>query len=220
VVAVQPTTYGRDNSAQADAIATFGPDARGVAVVGADTPESEIARLHGLGFRGARYHMLPGGAVDWESLDTVAARVAAFGWHIQLQFNGRELPEHEAKIRRLPGTFVFDHVGRFTPPVMPDHQAFRILLRFLETGRCWVKLSAPYESSSAAPRYEDVGTEARALVAAAPERMLWASNWPHPGRTPAPDERDMLDLLLDWAPDEKTRHRILVENPGALYGFD
>ena len=80
--------------------------------------------------------------------------------------------------------------------------------------------SAPYETSkTGAPRYEDVSALARALAAAHPERCLWASNWPHPGQKPAPPNVLMLDLLLDWAPDEATRHRILVENPARLYGF-
>lgn len=219
VVAVQPTTYGTDNACQEAAMKAFGNDARGVAAIDVGTPDSEIERLHALGFRGARFHMMPGGAVPWESLAPVAAQVANFGWHIQLQFNGRELPEHKDRIARLPGTFVFDHLGRFTPPVKPDAPEFKILLDFLETGKCWVKLSAPYESSKAAPAYADTIPEARALVAARPDRMLWASNWPHPGQNPAPDEADMLDILLEWTDDEATRKRILVDNPARLYGF-
>ena len=96
------------------------------------------------------------------------------------------------------------------------------LLRLVDTGRCWVKLSAPYETSkTGAPGYEDVSRLARALVRHAPERMLWASNWPHPSAPPdaVPDDADLLDLLLDWAPDEATRRRILTDNPAELYGF-
>jgi D-galactarolactone isomerase len=95
-------------------------------------------------------------------------------------------------------------------------------LRLVDTGRCWVKLSAPYETSrTGPPRYEDVGALAKALVRHAPERMLWASNWPHPSE-PAdakPDEARLLDLLLEWAPDDVTRRKILVDNPAELYGF-
>jgi D-galactarolactone isomerase len=105
-------------------------------------------------------------------------------------------------------------------PVPTDDPAFKVLLRFLETGRCWVKLSAPYESSeSGPPDWADVTPEARALAKAAPERMLWASNWPHPGQKNPPDEADLQDLLLDWVDDEATRNRILVDNPAELYGF-
>ncbi|HET9042412.1 MAG TPA: amidohydrolase family protein, partial [Burkholderiales bacterium] len=122
----------------------------------------------------------------------------------------------------LPGKFVIDHTGKYLEPVAPDHAAFAALLRLVDTGRCWVKLSAPYETSrTGAPGYEDVARLAQALARHAPERMLWASNWPHPSAPPdaVPDDADLLDLLLEWAPDETVRRKILVDNPAALYGF-
>lgn len=220
VVVVQPTTYGLDNSCQIAAMESFGDSARAVFVVNRATPDSELERLTRLGGRGARFHMLPGGAVPWEELEEVAARVAVFGWHIQLQLNGRELPDRAEMLSRLPCALVIDHVGRFTPPVSTDHEAFRALLRLLDGGKCWVKLSAPYESFGSDPlRYEEIAVEARALVRAAPERMLWATNWPHPGKDWRPDDAEHMDLLLDWVEDEATRNRILVDNPARLYGF-
>ncbi len=104
----------------------------------------------------------------------------------------------------------------------PEHESFRALLRLVDTGRCWVKLSAPYETSRRGPpRYDDVSDLARALVRHAPERLLWASNWPHPSAVGAgpPDDADLLDLLLDWAPDARTRARILADNAAELYAF-
>lgn len=220
VVVVQPTTYGMDNSCQIEAMAAFGDQARAVFVVDDQTPDEELERLTKLGGRGARFHMLPGGAVPWDILEAVAARIHEFGWHIQLQLNGRELPEREAMLKRLPGALVVDHVGRFTQPVEPDHEAFKVLLRLLEGGKCWVKLSAPYESFAEQPLdYGKVAVEARALVRAAPDRMLWASNWPHPGKDWMPDDAEHFDLLLDWVDDGATRNRILVGNPAELYGF-
>ena len=220
VVVVQPTTYGLDNAAQLEAMAALGATARGVMVVDAATPEAELERLSGLGVCGARFFMLPGGAVPWDIMEDVAARVHPFGWHIQLQMNGRELPDHAALLRRLPCGLVVDHVGRFMPPVGLDDPSFKTLLGLLETGRCWIKLSAPYESSrTGAPDFLDVRPLARALVEAAPERMLWASNWPHPNQDPALDNAIALDLLLEWVDDEALRTRILVDNPARLYGF-
>ena len=91
----------------------------------------------------------------------------------------------------------------------------------LDSGRCWIKLSAPYETSkTGAPHYDDVSAMARAYVKANPERCLWASNWPHPNQNPAPSSAAMLDLLLDWAGDDSARRRILVNNPAELYGFE
>lgn len=220
VVAVQPTTYGTDNSCQLEAMKSFGKNARGVMVADTSASDKELDRLTRLGVRGVRFHMLPGGALPWDILEEMAARVDNFGWHVQLQMNGREFPDREKILKRLPCDLVVDHVGRFMGPVPTDDPAFKVLLGFLETGRCWVKLSAPYESSeSGPPDWADIAAEARALVKAAPERMLWASNWPHPGQKNPPDEADLLDLLLDWVDDEAVRNRILTENPAELYGF-
>ncbi len=222
-VVVQPTTYGRDNSCTLEAVAALGNSARGIAVVDETVTDAELDRLNKAGIRGVRFHMLPGGAVPWEILEPVAARIQPVGWHVQLQLDGRLLPEREALIKRIPGTLVIDHTGKFLEPVPVDHPAFRILARLVENGRTWVKLSAPYETSKIGrPLYDDVGAMAKALVRATPDRMLWASNWPHPSptaRVPAPDDAELLDVLLDWAPDDATRRKILADNPAKLYGF-
>lgn len=222
VVVVQPNAYVDDNRCTLEAIGTIGAGARGVGVVKPGVADAEIDRLTRGGIRAIRFMTLPGGALHWDVMDEMAARVHPFGWHAVVQLDGRTLPEHEAQIRRLPGNFIIDHTGKFLDPVLPTHESFRTLLRLVETGRCWVKLAAPYETSkTGAPLYEDVGALAKALVRAAPERMVWASNWPHPSapRDRIPEDADLLDLLLDWAPAEGTRRKILVENPAALYGF-
>jgi D-galactarolactone isomerase len=219
-VVVQPTAYGKDNSCSLDGMAALGRDARGVAVVDDQVSDAELRRLDALGMRAARLHMLPGGAIPWDIADAVVKRVQSAGWHAQLQLDGRLLPERERQILGWPGRIVIDHIGRIADPVSVDNPAFRCLLRLVDSGRVWVKLSAPYlVSKSGPPGYADVSALARALVAAAPERMLWATNWPHPNEKHPPDEADLLDLLLDWADDERTRRKILVDNPAALYGF-
>jgi D-galactarolactone isomerase len=220
-VVVQPTAYGKDNTCTLDGMAALGKDtARGVAVVDDRVSEAELRRLDDLGMRAARLHMLPGGAIPWEIADAVVKRVQSVGWHAQLQLNGRLLPDRERQILGWPGRVVIDHIGRIADPVAVENPAFLCLLRLLDTGRVWVKLSAPYlVSKSGPPRYEDVSALAKTLAKAAPERMLWATNWPHPNEKHPPDEAGLLDLLLDWAPDEATRRKILVDNPAALYGF-
>ncbi len=223
VVIVQPSHYATDNRATMDAVREMGGPAKARAIVVVNEKDSaeEMARLTKLGARGIRFHMLPGGVLSWDTIAVMAPRAQEHGWHGQLQFNGRELVDREAFIKRLPGTLVFDHVARFMPPVTVDDPAFKVMCRFLESGRCWMKCSAPYESSiTGAPRYEDTSVLAREFIKRFPERMLWASNWPHPGRdNPPPGDSDMLDLLLDWAPDDKTRRMMLVDNPTKLYGF-
>jgi D-galactarolactone isomerase len=222
VVVVQPNAYRFDNRVALAALRALAPGAKGIAVVDETTPEAELERLTRAGIAGQRFFQLPWGAAGFERMHGIMARVHPFGWHANLQLDGRELPQWEDAIRRLPGRFVIDHIGKFLEPVAPEHAAFRSLLRLLDTGRCWVKLSGAYETSkTGAPEYADVARLARALVAHAPERMLWASNWPHPSapRDQVPDDADLLDLLLDWAPDAATRRRIFTDNPAELYGF-
>lgn len=221
-VVVQPAGYGLDNRCTLDAVAQMGVQARGVATVDTSVSDEELQRLTDAGMRGARFHMLPGGAVPWDMLEEVAAKVKPFGWHVQVQLPGEELPEHEAMLHRLPVDLVIDHIGRIPKPITVNHPGFRTLLGLVEAGRCWIKLSAPtIASPDGAPEFTEVGRLVAALVHAAPERMLWASNWPHPGSPPddKPDEAMLLDTLLHWVDDETVRHRILVDNPARLYGF-
>ncbi len=229
-VIVQPTTYGLDNQCQLDAAAVLragippgsaDDPVRVIAVVDAQTPDEEIERLSSHGVRGARFHMLPGGAVGWADLADVASRIESAGWHIQLQLDGNELAEREAELQRLPTPLVIDHVGRFMPPAQDParDESFAALQRLLAGGRTWVKLSAPYESSVVGPPdYLDVARMARSLVDDFPERMLWATNWPHPGQSNAPTEDELLALLNEWVP-ETGRQRVLIDNPAELYGF-
>ena len=220
VVVVQPNGYGYDNTCTLEAMAALGNTARGVAIVPPDTPDAELERLTRAGVRGIRYFLLPGGILGWDSLETMAARVRNFGWHVQLQLDGRELPRYEEALARLPVPLVIDHNGKFLDPVQTSHPGFQSLVRLLRAGNTWVKLSAPYETSKAGPpHYADVGVLARALVAANPERCVWATNWPHPAQNPRPESAPLLDLLLEWADDDATRSRILVDNPARLYGF-
>jgi D-galactarolactone isomerase len=220
-VVVQPSTYGTDNRCTLEAMAAMGERARGVAVVDHNASDAELERLTKAGVRGIRFFMLPGGALSWDILEIMSGRVAEFGWHVQLQLDGRELPTRESLIKRVAGTLVIDHVGKFLSPVPPDHPSFRVLMRLVENGRTYVKLSAPYEvSKTGPPYYDDVGALAKVLVRAAPERMVWATNWPHPTPgVPRPDDGQLLDMLLDWVPEEMTRRMILVDNPAKLYGF-
>jgi D-galactarolactone isomerase len=222
VIVVQPNAYADDNRVTLAAVRELGSGAKGVAVVRPGIAEDELQRLTEGGICAVRIMTLHGGMLGFDVMDELLARVHPFGWHANIQLDGRELPQHEAQIKRLPGRFVIDHTGKFLEPVSTQHAAFQSLLRLLDTGRCWVKLSAPYETSkTGAPKYEDVSRLARALVKHAPERMLWASNWPHPSaRKPQPPEdAHLLDLLLDWAPDETVRRKILSDNAAELYRF-
>jgi D-galactarolactone isomerase len=219
-IVVQPNGYAFDNACTEDALRQMGSSVRGIATVRPDVADAEIERLSAAGFRGARCYMLRRGYLSWDDVDEIAARVRPFGWHVQVQLDGRDLPRHEDRLAHLPTDVVIDHNGKFLEPVPTSDPSFNSLLRLFSRDNFWVKLSAPYETSKTGPpRYEDVSALARALVAAQPDRCVWASNWPHPGISPTPSNATMLDLLLDWAPDETVRHKILVDNPARLYGF-
>lgn len=219
VVLVQPTTYGLDNGCQLAAMADLGDAARGVMVVDATTSLDELDRLTELGVRGARFHMLPGGAVGWDHLDAVAERIAPRGWHVQLQLDGHELAGRFEQLVGLAEHLVVDHVGRFMPPTLPDSDAFAALVALVDAG-AHVKLSAPYESAKdATHRYDQVSECVHALVSRAPDRMLWASNWPHPGQDDPPTLEHLSELLERWLPTEALRRQVLVDNPACLYDF-
>ncbi len=221
VIVVQPTGYGFDNACTVAALKTLGDQARGIAVVKPDISEPELQNLHQAGIRGVRFMMLPGGALGWEQLEPLAARIQPLGWHINFQMDGCDFPLHAARLRALPTPLVIDHIGKFLSPVTTAHAAYRAMCTLLASGRVWIKLSAPYESSQAGPpAYGDIAALASALARDFPERCLWASNWPHPNRVPRPDDQAMLDLLPGWAPDAALRQRILVDNPKSLYGFE
>jgi D-galactarolactone isomerase len=222
VVVVQANAYGDDNRCTMQAVKELGDCARAVVVVKPGVSDDEMIRLTKEGARGIRFMSLLGGTLSWPQMDEMGGRAYEHGWHALVQLNGRDFPQHEAQIARLPGRFVIDHIGKFIDPVPPDHGSFKSLLRLLDTGRCYVKLAGAYEfSKTGAPHFEDVAVLAKALIRHAPDRIIWASNWPHAQAKifGYPDDANSLDLLLDWAPDEAVRRKILVTNPAELYGF-
>jgi D-galactarolactone isomerase len=223
VVVVQPNAYGDDNRCTMDSVAELGLDkARAVVVVKPGVTDDELERLTKAGARAIRFMCLPPGHLKWDVMDEMIARVRPFGWHAIVQFDGREFPERGAQLKRIEGDYIIDHVGKFLEPVPTDHEAFKTLLRLVDRGNCYVKLSAAYEVSKVGPPgYDDVAALAKALAKAAPERLLWATNWPHPAMRGEryPSDVNLLDLMLEWVPDESARYKMFVENPAKLYGF-
>jgi predicted TIM-barrel fold metal-dependent hydrolase len=224
-VVVQPRTNGTDNAVTLDAVAQLGPaNARGVGVSRSDVSDAELAALDAGGIRGLRFsvHEPTLGVTTIDMIEPLARRVHALGWHVQLHMTGDQVAQHAAMIARLPCPVVIDHRARLPVAQGIAHPAFAVIRRLLDAGRTWVKISGPYlDSASGGPAWDDVAPAAKALIAAAPQRMLWGSDWPHPTERGAkPDDAEWFDRLADWTPDEATRRRILVDNPRELYGFD
>src|SRR5438067_2067404 len=219
-VVVQPSTYGIENRIMLAALTAFGPEARGVVVVADTVSHAELRRMHEQGVRGIRFNFAPPGPTTAAMIEPLARRIGELGWHIEVNVWAAQLPQLLPILARLPSAVVFDHLGHIPEPEGARHANFAIIRRLVDNGRTWVKLAAPYDATKIGPpTYADSSALARAYVELAPERVVWGTNWPHPGEDPKPDDALLFDLLLGWAPDEKVRHRILVENPAVLYGF-
>jgi predicted TIM-barrel fold metal-dependent hydrolase len=216
-VVVTPSTYGTDNRVTLDAIAQIGPTARGVAVVDATVTDAELKRLNGLGIRGIRFNLVQAGATTAEMIEPLSRRVNDLGWHIQIHMKGEQIAGIEDLLLRVPSPIVFDHLGRLAQPNALDNPGFKTISKLIDKGRTWVKLSGAYQDTKVGPpTYSDTVAVARAYIKAAPERMVWASDWPHPTEKDKPDDAVLFGLLAEWAPDEAMRTRILVQNPATL----
>ena len=221
-VFVQASCHGTDNSAMVDALRRGTGRYAGVAMIDTMAAESEIAELHEAGVRGTRFNFVAhlGGAPDLDDFWTIVHRVAKFGWHIVLHFDAKDLPQYATLLDDLPTSYVIDHMARVDARAGLEQAPFQQLLTLMRDQRCWVKVSgAERLTEGGAPPYDDVVPYARALIAAAPDRVLWGTDWPHPNVRHMPDDGDLLDHLCEFAPDEATRNRILVDNPMRLYDF-
>lgn len=222
VVVVQPRNYGTDNSATLDAIAQLGANARGVGVLRPTVTDAELEKLDAGGIRGIRFTLGdPATAVvSIDMVEPLSRRIADLGWHVQLHMPADQLAGNADMIRRLPSQIVIDHMGRFPLPAGIDHPAYKLIRELIDKGRTWVKLAgANLNTQVGPPHYPEATKIALEWVKAAPQRLVWGSDWPHPSEKVKPDDALYFDLLALWAPDEATRNRILVTNPEALYGF-
>ena len=220
-VVVQASPYGSDNARVLEAIRVLGSGYVGVGVVDANVSVQHLDELNRLGIRGTRINSASGGISGIEQMCELAAKIKDFGWHMQFHIHAGQFPEYEKKIRKLPVDVVFDHMGLFPADMPLTHPDFRLLLHLLERGNVWVKLSGAERISKNGFPYHDAIAVARALIDAAPERVVWGTDWPHTNVKPTiPNDGDLMDLLSEFAPDNIVRRKILVENPCALYGFE
>jgi 2-pyrone-4,6-dicarboxylate lactonase len=230
-VLVQPSAYGRDNACLIDAMRELTgrgePVCRGIVDVSEDVPDAELARMHAAGVRGVRINVSPVkapepgyGATLRPRIERLDARLAEIGWQLDFLLPGWLTRELMGTLRRLRVDFTLAHMGMFLAQDGPAQPGFAALLDLLRhgDGRCWVKLTGAYRVSTA-PGFADAAPLAQALVAAAPDRLIWGSDYPHLSFADKVDSFELFNLLAQWVPDEADRHRILVANPQRLYGF-
>jgi predicted TIM-barrel fold metal-dependent hydrolase len=236
VVVVHPSVYGTDNSCTLDGIKQLGSIARGIAVIDEKTPESALDEMDRAGFRGIRINLETSGQSDpaiarqrfQEAVDRIKRRSR---WHVQIYTRLSVIEGIKDQVMAAPMPVVFDHFGGAQAPLGVGQPGFDTLLNLVRNGKAYVKISAPYRSSTQPPDFPDVAPLAKALIAANPQRMLWGSDWPHPSSPVAHrpvteitplwkvDDGAAMNQLPIWAPDAAVRKIILVENPAKLYGF-
>lgn len=232
VVVVHPSPYGTDNSCTVDAVRKLGVCARGVAVIDDTVSAHSLADMHAAGIRGVRVNLESYGesdpAVAGRHLQNAAARVGPLGWHVQIYTNLAILASLHDTILALPTTLVVDHFGRPQAAHGTAQPGFEALLALLRSGKVYVKISAPYRISLE-PHYPDAASLARAMIDANPDRIVWGTDWPHPGgtrRDPAAieafrpeDDGAALNRLAGWTRNRTELQNILVDNPARLYQF-
>lgn len=222
-VIVQASCHGTDNSAMLDALAVGDRRFAGVAMIDDTHSDAQLGEMHEAGVRGIRFNFVRhlGVEPDLDELWRLFRRVEPLGWHLDLHFDAHDLPDHGELLAQLPTPFIIDHMGRVPATEGTSQESFAYLVRLLSDNElAWVKVSgAERITADGAPPYEDVVPFARQLIEVAPDRVLWGTDWPHPNVRHMPDDGDLVDVLADFAPDETTRHRILVTNPERLYDF-
>ena len=237
VVIVTPSVYGTDNSATLYGMKARGVSARGVAVIGQTTPESDLDAMGMAGIRGIRLNLASAGQIDHatarERFQEACARVARRHWHIQIFTNLPTISALRDLVSDSPAPVVFDHFGGVQAALGLAQPGFADLVELVRSGKAYVKISGAYRCSTQAPDYADIAPFAKALIAANADRVIWGTDWPHPnsvtpaGRQPTDvtplfriDDGRLLNQLPVWAPEPAVRTKILVDNPARLYGFD
>jgi predicted TIM-barrel fold metal-dependent hydrolase len=220
-VMVQTGLYGNDNRFLADALKAHPAKLRGIALIDEHMTDRALRDLADAGVRGFRVNRTAKTGLAFDVARRLAERTKDLGWHVQFLLDVEDHPDLDTMLGSFATEVVIDHMGRPDPAKGVNAPGFQALVRLLKSGRGWAKLSAPYRTSREEPPYRDMTPFAHALVAAAPDRLVWGSDWPHVllDKT-MPNDGDLVDQIAVWVPDEAVRKRILVDNPERLYGFE
>jgi predicted TIM-barrel fold metal-dependent hydrolase len=218
-ILVQPDPQSRAVTLQA--LAAAGPNYRGVTPIVAVPSEKEIEALHAAGMRGARFIFLArhNARPDIATMRQTVERIAPLGWHVAFLVDPQDMLDIFDFLRELTIPFVLDHMGRVDVAGGLEQPAFQSLLELVRREDGWVKLSGSDRVSKAGPPFHEAIPFAQALIAAAPDRVIWGTDWPHPANPYNPDDGDLVDLIPLMAPDAAQQRKLLVDNPARLVGF-
>jgi 2-pyrone-4,6-dicarboxylate lactonase len=221
-VIVQASCHGTDNTAMLDTIARGNGRYRGVAIVDGDVTDEQLADLDAQGVRGVRFNFVAhlGGAPDLDVFDRVLERIQDLGWHVVLHLDAQDIVQYAERIARIKVPFVIDHMGRVRAEAGVDQQPFQQLLELMRNPLAWVKVCGSERVSRGKRPFDDAIPFARTLIEAAPDRVLWGTDWPHPNISKdMPNDGELVDLMFQFCPDAGLRDKLLVRNPAKLYGF-
>lgn len=220
-VLVQASCHGTDNRAMLDAIADSNDTYRGVAMVDNAITDAELSAMHEGGVRGVRFNFVRhlGGAPDLDTFFGIVNRIKVLGWHVVLHLDSADILTYSSMLDAIPVPFIIDHMGRAKVADGIEQAPFQSLLALMRNNpRAWVKISGAERISAAGAPFRDAIPFAAQLIAAAPERVLWGTDFPHPNITgDMPNDGELVNLFAEMCPDEALRHQILVENPDRLY---
>ena len=220
-VIVHASCHGSDMRATLDGIKRSKGAYRGTAIIDESYSEKDFQRMQDGGIRGVRFNFVQhlGGRPDMAFFHRTVARLKDMGWHLIVHLDAQDLVELRDMFMKIPVPMVIDHMGRVQASKGLDQEPFRVLLDFMENQNTWVKVCGAERVSSKGPPFDDAVPFARALIAAAPDRILWGTDWPHPNVKIMPNDGDLVDLFPLMAPEPELQRRILVDNPARLYGF-
>ena len=220
-VIVSGGAYGRNTTHLSDTLTRFPDRFRGVALITDDLSDAEFLRLGRLGVRGMRLFSASRGGVLPTISEPIAARAHEHGWHVQFYPHGADITEFADRLLALPNAVVLDHFASVQAERGLEQPGFQTLLRMLDSGKVWIKLSGPMRCVPGDFPYAAVTPMARALVKHRADRLVFGTDWPHvnmDGRN-VPNDGDLVDLIPQWIEDAAAQRRILVDNPRQLYGF-
>jgi predicted TIM-barrel fold metal-dependent hydrolase len=221
-VIVHASCHGTDNRVTLDAIATSGGRYLGVCNADESFTEKQFDELHAGGMRGVRFNFVKhlGGPPDLDRMRRIIAKAEHLPWHVELHFDAKDLLEYEQVLDDIPLPVVLDHMGRTPVADGIDQAPFQSLLgKLAGSDKLWVKVSGSERISAAGPPFIDSVPFAKACIAAAPDRVIWGTDWPHPNVKIMPNDGDLVDLIPLMAPDPETQQKLLVDNPARLFGF-
>jgi len=218
-VIVQASCHGLDNAAMLDCIASDPKRYRGVAIVNDTFTDADFQNLHDGGVRGVRFNFVKhlGGAPDMAVFDRVIDRVKDRGWHVVLHLDAKDIDELSAVIRKLPMTFVIDHMGRVPSADGVEQAPLNTLLELAKLEKCWIKVTGSERIDF--PPYDKAVPIARKILETIPDRVLWGTDFPHPNSTHEADEGELVDLVPHIAVSDDLQRKLLVDNPAKLYDF-